>query len=85
MEIKQIMIGNIQYEIGMIIKTKYDCIAKIIAFKNEAISGNTLIIVDKECKGIYDDKYGYDRGYYEKGFWIYPGEILSIVNESQQD
>lgn len=76
-------IGNISLEKGSIIKTKYDCVTKVIDFKREAISGIPIIIVDKECKGQYDEKHGYDKTYGEN-YWIYPGEVVEVLEEEKE-
>lgn len=75
-------IGKMKVEIGSYIKTTKDVVAKVIDFRNEAISGNSLIIVDKKHVGDFDEKYGYDREYYEKNtYWIYPSEVKEVLNE----
>ena len=57
-------------------------IATIVDIKNEPISLNKVYLIDKQYKGKYDDKYGYNREYYKKGIWfVYLGEIVEKVSE----
>lgn len=57
-------------------------IATIVDIKNEPISLNMIYLIDKQYKGKYDDKYGYNREYYKKGTWfVYPSEIVEKVEE----
>ena len=42
-------------------------ITTIVGIENESISLNKVCLIDKQYKGKYDDKYGYNRGYYKKG------------------
>ena len=78
-----IQVGMNKLKIGMTIKTKYNKIATIVGFANESLSHNTLILVDKLCVGKYDEEYGYDRKCSDNEFWIYPGEILEVLDESR--
>lgn len=41
-------------------------IATIVGIENEPISLNKVYLIDKQYKGKYDDKYGYNREYYKK-------------------
>ena len=57
-------------------------IATIIGIENEPISLNKIYLIDKQYKGKYDDKYGYNREYYKEGTWfVYPSEIIEKVSD----
>lgn len=52
-------------------------IATIVGIEHEPISLNKVYLIDKQYKGKYDDKYGYNREYYKKGTWfVYLSEIV---------
>lgn len=78
-----VFIGEMKIKVGDYIKTNKDIIAKVIDFKQESISGNSLIIIDQKHVGDFDEKHGYDREYYEKNkYWIYPSEVKGVLNEN---
>lgn len=56
-------------------------IATVIDIKNEPLSLNQVVLVDKEYKGPSDEKYGYNRQYYKKGTWfVYYSEIAEKID-----
>lgn len=59
-------------------------IATIVGIENEPISLNKVYLIDKQYKGKYDDKYGYNREYYKEGTWfVYPSEIVEKVGSDE--
>lgn len=55
-------------------------ITTIVGIENEPISLNKVYLIDKQYKGKYNDKYGYNREYYKKGTWfVYPSEIVEKI------
>lgn len=59
-------------------------IATIVGIENEPISLNKVCLIDKQYKGKYDDKYGYNREYYKEGTWfVYLSEIVEKVRSDE--
>lgn len=59
-------------------------IATIVGIEHEPISLNKIYLIDKQYKGKYDDKYGYNREYYKKGTWfVYLSEIVEKVESDE--
>ena len=60
-------------------------ITTIVGIENEPISLNKIYLIDKQYKGKYDDKYGYNREYYKEGTWfVYPSEIVEKVESGER-
>lgn len=59
-------------------------IAIIVGIKYEPISLNKVYLIDKQYKGKYDDKYGYNREYYKEGTWfVYLSEIVERIDSDK--
>lgn len=59
-------------------------IATIVGIKYEPISLNKVYLIDKQYKGKYDDKYGYNREYYKEGTWfVYLSEIVEEIDSDE--
>jgi hypothetical protein len=59
-------------------------IATIVGIENEPISLNKVYLIDKQYKGKYDDKYGYNREYYKEGTrFVYLSEIVEKVRSDE--
>ena len=59
-------------------------IATIVGIENEPISLNKVYLIDKQYKGKYDNKYGYNRKKKKKGTWfVYPSEIVEKVESNE--
>lgn len=67
-------------KIGSKVRLENGAIATIVNIMNEPLSSKIVYLIDKPYKGENDEKYGYDRQYYQKETWfIYAGEILELI------